>query len=284
MKKIFYPALLSFVAGIQMFISCDKNENDTPPVPESANMAPVANAGPDIIIGHTSCASLRPIYLDGSRSFDPDNDKIKFQWTHLSGSPITILTYDHNDDTAIFNNVALRNAFELKVTDSKGVSSRDTVIVDATNWVLQELDFDITINGKFDFWDNQGGCDDFCYYSDVVRMTGTGNFSPIGELYLEGHEATDSAASNTGPLTLFIRSVGTRYASPYYMQGDAYVSFKQVIQNGGGAFAGTLNITNGSAEPCILQPYRNLAPLTITGSIDTTGHTISMTIKGKTFF
>ncbi|MEO7293388.1 MAG: hypothetical protein ABIW34_09820, partial [Ginsengibacter sp.] len=59
---------------------------------------------------------------------------------------------------------------------------------------------------------------------------------------------------------------------------------KKLIQQGGGAFTGNFNITDGSAKFCDDNIYKSLAPLLVTGNLDTATKKVTIRIKGKTFF
>lgn len=89
------------------------------------NSPPVANAGPDQI---GVAAGL--ITLDGSGSYDPDNDPITYQWAQVGGAAVTL-----SSATAVrptFTGVAGQSyIFRLTVTDSGGLSStaRTTVTI-----------------------------------------------------------------------------------------------------------------------------------------------------------
>ena len=88
-----------------------------------SNKPPVANAGPDQSI----VLPTNNVTLDGSASYDPDNNIINYSWTKISGpSSFTILnatavqTQLNNLEQGIYQ-------FELKVTDAGGLFSKDTV-------------------------------------------------------------------------------------------------------------------------------------------------------------
>src|SRR6187401_1391335 len=79
--KIKYCVIVLFV--VAFFIHSCKKEKEKEIT--QRNRPPVANAGPDIIIGQVTCVSLRSTRLDGSQSYDPDNDGITYHWTKISG-------------------------------------------------------------------------------------------------------------------------------------------------------------------------------------------------------
>ena len=90
----------------------------------SGNNAPIADAGPDQT--HPS-----PVTLDGTGSSDPDGDAITFSWVQTSGIAGTII--DNTLESPTFETVSTGIAeFELTVTDSRGKSDTDTVIITVT--------------------------------------------------------------------------------------------------------------------------------------------------------
>lgn len=93
----------------------------------AANTMPVADAGPDqgpIDTGNT-------ITLDGSQSFDPENDALGYTWTQVSGSPVTLIGANTANPTFVAPNVqGLENlVFQLIVNDGQADSAPDTVTV-----------------------------------------------------------------------------------------------------------------------------------------------------------
>ncbi|HLF45838.1 MAG TPA: PKD domain-containing protein [Chitinophagaceae bacterium] len=88
------------------------------------NYPPIANAGPDqaLILPVTSTS------LDGSVSWDPDNNITSYQWTKLSG-PAATISNANAVQTQLTGLVFGVYYFELKVTDAGGLYSADTVKV-----------------------------------------------------------------------------------------------------------------------------------------------------------
>ena len=87
------------------------------------NVAPVANAGADQVI----TLPIDSVALDGSASYDLNNNISTYQWTKLSGpSTYTIIEAD-SVQTLVKNLLEGTYSFELLVTDSGGLFSKDTV-------------------------------------------------------------------------------------------------------------------------------------------------------------
>ena len=96
----------------------------TEPV-RTGNVAPVANAGPDLI-----GIQAGQVTLDGSASFDPDGDPITFQWIQVGGSAVSIS--GANTSKATFTAVdGQAYGFRLEVTDDHRAKGVDTVAVSA---------------------------------------------------------------------------------------------------------------------------------------------------------
>ena len=85
---------------------------------------PVADAGADQII---ECDRNGNVTLDGSSSYDPDGDPITSAWKEVSGTPVNL--------TVSGAKAAFKAAppgvyeFQLTVTDDKGASATDNVVV-----------------------------------------------------------------------------------------------------------------------------------------------------------
>lgn len=94
------------------------------------NVAPVADAGADMTV-----TAGTDVTLDGSRSSDPDDGIVSYQWTQVSGPQVSLnaagevkanlITPDPGSgDTSL--------TFKLTVTDAGGLQSEDTVIVNVS--------------------------------------------------------------------------------------------------------------------------------------------------------
>ncbi|MCX9564375.1 chitinase, partial [Vibrio cholerae] len=94
----------------------------TPP----ANKAPVANAGADVTVTGPAAVSL-----DGSASRDSDGTIASYLWEQTAGTAVTLT--GANTAKASFNAAEVTTkqtfTFKLTVTDNKGATATDTVIV-----------------------------------------------------------------------------------------------------------------------------------------------------------
>lgn len=87
------------------------------------NHPPVAIAGNDTTLIMPANAAL----LNGSASFDPDNNISSYLWTKISGPAAGNISNANAEQTQINNLVLGIYFFELKVTDAGGLFSKDTI-------------------------------------------------------------------------------------------------------------------------------------------------------------
>src|SRR4249919_2472787 len=118
MKKVTHFLLIAI--SIALFNSCKKDAWE-----DCINYQLEENAGKDITIvlpGHT-------INLNGSLSFDPDNNITGYLWTKISGPSSFNITDANVVQTPVTNLVQGVYLFELKVTDADALFDRDTIQV-----------------------------------------------------------------------------------------------------------------------------------------------------------
>src|SRR4030095_8469035 len=120
MQKIF--VFLSFFTAV-IVASC-KKENSCEACGDN-NKSPVAIAGPDQVI----TLPTDSISLDGSASSDPDGTISEWLWTKISGSASFNIVSSTKPKTVAKNLAAGTYKFQLTVTDDKGKSAKDTIIV-----------------------------------------------------------------------------------------------------------------------------------------------------------
>ncbi len=100
-----------------------------PEVEEPENIGPIANAGRDQTL---SIAPNQPIAitLDGSASKDEDGTITSFAWAQVSGPQVTLKTPNKVKASTELSAPG-DYVFELKVTDDKGASSKDSLTITA---------------------------------------------------------------------------------------------------------------------------------------------------------
>ena len=275
-------------------VSCKKEKIDeitqsgySSPDRRPVNHAPVANAGTDINLSIISCYSDHYVELNGTNSYDPDNDIVNYSWSKIAGPYCYLSNTNIAANINVSSLMAGQYAFELKVTDKGGLSSRDTVLINVSGG-LSPIDLDVTINTSYSFSDNVEECfDDFiyyCYYYDLTTIEGNFNLSSLGQMYLGVHEQTDTSTySDNHDTQIGITCIG--YVPAMYLGGTCSINFKRLIQQGGGPFNGTFRIETGSAAiNCEPDIFTNINPLSVSGVLDTTTHSVNLTIKGKVYF
>jgi|GEM_PF-2105529 len=102
------------------------------------NAPPVANAGPDQILEQTDAAGT-PVVLDGSESYDPNNDPLDYEWTWDQGSAQGVAPIVH---------LPLgKTIITLVVYDGKVYSDPDTieVTVEDTTPPVVKAQADVTV-------------------------------------------------------------------------------------------------------------------------------------------
>jgi hypothetical protein len=116
------------------------SEPDTVTISSEGNTAPVAEAGID-----QSAAVGENVFLDGSGSFDPDDDPISFTWSIISKPEESLAELD---DAAIINPCFTTDKVgdyvaQLIVNDGELDSDPDTVVITVKESGVIEVEIDI---------------------------------------------------------------------------------------------------------------------------------------------
>src|SRR5262245_10349280 len=120
MKKHFFTLT---IIGIFIFNSCKKEKSCEGC--KGNNKPPTATAGPDQVITLPTDSVL----LDGSDSNDPDGTLSEWLWKKISGPGSFTIANTKAAKTVVKNITIGVYQFELKVTDDKGSSAKDTMQV-----------------------------------------------------------------------------------------------------------------------------------------------------------
>ena len=132
MKLLLKTVPLILLMGILIYASCKKDqlcENCGINLPGNTNKPPIANAGPD----QTIILPKDSVTLDGGLSVDHDGSINSFQWIKISGSLTFSIVNVTSAKTLVKNLLAGVYQFELRVTDNRGLTSKDTVIIIVTD-------------------------------------------------------------------------------------------------------------------------------------------------------
>lgn len=150
----------------------------------------------------------------------------------------------------------------------------------------QPYDLDITLNTTYQFYDNVVDPWQYAINSDNFDLTeikGKVNLTGLGEFDIYVVEYADTANLSDMIYWDYIQ-ISLGHVDPIDISGDQSINFKKLIRQGGGAFNGTLKITNGSAQKCNPNIFSSLLPLTVTGTLDVNSHNVTLRIKGKVYF
>jgi len=99
-----------------------------------SNQPPTANAGPD-----QNVPEELSVTLSGANSRDPEGGTLTYSWCQVSGSPVTLSNPSAAQATFIPPNIGPNGetlGFQLTVTDSGGLKSADTCLVNLL-WINQ---------------------------------------------------------------------------------------------------------------------------------------------------
>jgi len=180
----------------------------------SENEAPVADAGPD-----QSVAEGATVTLNGSNSIDANNDIVGYLWEQVSGPEVELVSPDSAAAAFIAPDVGINGSslsFLLTVTDSAGLSSEDSCIVNVT-WVnLPPLAV--------------AGDDQTVYEGELVTLNASGSSDPddgIAYYMWEQVEGPAVALSDPG-------DIQPTFTAPDLDQGDLSLTFQLTVEDHGG--------------------------------------------------
>ena len=116
--------LIGLLLEVLIYISCKKEHScENCDNNSSINKPPIAVAGPDQVI----TLPTDSVSLDGNASSDPDGTISSFLWTKISGPASCNINNASTAATIVKNLVVGIYKIELKVTDDKGLSAKDTM-------------------------------------------------------------------------------------------------------------------------------------------------------------
>jgi len=209
------------------------------------NSAPVADAGDDVTVEAGSVVNL-----DGSESYDPDDDYITYYWEILSlpaGSTASLINEDR-ENPQIY--VDLEGDYELVLTVSDGaLESEDTVIVE----VFQPNEEPVAIAGP----------DQSVTEGSTVILDGTGSYDPNDDALTFFWEFTaipsGSAAGlsdATSPAPRFTADGSGTYEITLVVSDGEYTSSPDSVRvtssgSGGGPGGGGTTGGGGGSSSCL---------------------------------
>lgn len=95
------------------------------------NQGPVANAGNDAQVQLGGAGAS--VVLDGSQSFDPDGTIVAFSWALVGGPAQAVISMPNAQQTLAQLTGPGVYQFELTITDDRGATARDSVLVTVTS-------------------------------------------------------------------------------------------------------------------------------------------------------
>ena len=127
--------LLVYVFGalILMVGSTCGGDGGGPPTP--INLAPIADAGPDLIDFPLAPYAGESFVLDGTGSSDPDGTIVKYAWSFDDGTVLTDSSSGSTDGTFdgrttyAYGDPGGPHVVTLRVTDNQGATATDTMTV-----------------------------------------------------------------------------------------------------------------------------------------------------------
>jgi hypothetical protein len=130
----------------------------------TSNQPPLANAGPDQNVNEGLTVTL-----NGANSMDPEGGALTYSWYQVSGTHVTLTNPSAAQTTFMPPNVGPNGetfGFQLTVTDSGGLQSADTCLVNVL-WINQPP----SANAGTDLSVNEG---------TIVRLNGSNSTDPDG--------------------------------------------------------------------------------------------------------
>ncbi|HLK98138.1 MAG TPA: PKD domain-containing protein [Hymenobacter sp.] len=183
---------------------------DTVRVVVVVNLPPVADAGPDLEI----TLPLNQAVFDGSKSYDPENTPLTYQWKAVGGPAGSAIAQSAAALTNVLNLVEGRYAFELEVRDGGGLTGKDTVQVTVLPFMPGQ--FEITLTLPLDS----------VYLPDLERFkTAVPCTAPTNQAYRQvTGPATADLRDTTGATVARRLSVGSYTFQPVHPCTGAYIN------------------------------------------------------------
>lgn len=255
----------------------------------NVNHAPVAEAGPDQTVAEGTLVTL-----DGSASFDVDNDEFNYSWIQVGGNPVSLIDADSATPSFVAPTINSGGApgivaslvFELTVDDGIPAdapvpgytleSTTDSLVINISNInnaPIAIAGVDQTVNENTMVTLNATGSND--PDNDSLNYTWTQVSGPTVEL----SDATSSMPN---------------FMAPFVSTGGADLEFELLVDDGYGGSATdrilihVQNITDPplatAARPTISEiwpPNHGLIPIGITGVSDP-GNNVTISISNVT--
>jgi len=253
-KKLLAVGAVAFFLG-----GCGGSSSSSPPPPPPppppANVAPVANAGPD-----QSVVELTDVTLDGSASADSDGTISSYAWTQAAGTAVTLDDASLAMPTFTAPDVAADEdlTFQLVVTDDDGAASAaDSVVITVTAAV-----------GPNDPPTANAGPDQSVDELSVVTLDGTGSTDTDGTI---ASYAWTQTGGTIVALDLATPSMPT-FTAPD-VAADQDLTFQLIVTDNGGA--------SSAADTVVITVLNNVAPTANAGPDQVVNEGDPVTLDGS---
>jgi MYXO-CTERM domain-containing protein len=224
-------------------------------VSNSANSAPVANAGPDQTVNEGATVTL-----EGGGSSDPDGSALTYAWAQTGGTPTVTLSGANTAQpafTAPSVTADTQLTFTLTVSDGT-LSHTDTVAITVRDVAQNRAP---VANAGTDQTVNEG---------TAVTLNGTGSTDP------DGNTLTYAWSQTAGPT---VTLTGANTAQPAFtapaVTADTVLTFRVTVSDGTLSSADTVNITVKD-----VGQGQNNAPVANAGPDQTVNEGTAVTLNG----
>jgi hypothetical protein len=240
----------------------------------NVNHPPVALAGDDQAVAEGS-----PVTLNGSNTYDVDDDPLTYTWAQTAGTPVTLNLTDPAKPTFTAPFVGFtgeRLRFELTVSDSE---------LSATDWV------DVQVENVNHLPVANAGDDQARVEGATVTLDATGSDDPDGNsLTYAWQQLSGQAVTLSDP-----NSPTPTFTAPPVDAGGAVLVFRVTVDDGDGGSAYddvTITVQDGNSPPAcelarpsvaeLWPPNHKMVAVSILGVTDPENNEIAITILDVT--
>jgi hypothetical protein len=240
----------------------------------NVNNAPVAIAGDDQAVAEGS-----PVALDGSNSYDPDDEALSFTWIQTAGPAVALGLGNPQKPTFTAPLVGLGGEvliFELAVSDGIDVAT------DSVRIAVENVNHPPVADAGPDQTRIEGA---------AVTLDGTASQDPdVDSLIFTWLQVGGTLVTLAGDAT-----AAPGFTAPQVGPGGATLVFRLTVDDGFGGTASdevTVTVQDGNAPPVcglarpsvaeLWPPNHKMVPVTISGVTDPENNAVTIAITGVT--